>query len=104
MDYIKYVSQKKPSVKNILFTISKSNAFDLTAESLQIELDQMTVKGIIDQNFNMLSLASNEEEEFILIDSNKNKTGNADLEKPKKRIAYLSLKKYSSYQQNWQEK
>ena len=86
MDYIKYVSQKKPSVKNILFTISKTNAFDLTAESLQIELDQMTVKGIIDQNFHMLSLASNEEEEFILVDSNKNKTGNAYLEKPKKEL------------------
>ena len=86
MDYIKYVNHKRLSVKNILFTISKSSAFDLTAESLQIELDQMTVKGIVDQNFNMLSLASNEEEDFILVDSNKNETGNVYLKEPEKEL------------------
>ena len=45
---IKYVSKKKPA---ILSKISKSNTSNFTTESLQSELDQIFIEGVIDQNF-----------------------------------------------------
>ena len=48
---IKYVSRKKPA---ILSKISKSNTSNFTTESLQSELDQIFIEGVIDQNFCVL--------------------------------------------------
>ena len=50
IDHTIYVCKKKLSVKNILSTISKPSAFHLTAESLQIELNQITTDDLINQN------------------------------------------------------
>ena len=47
-DHIKNVSKKKPA---ILHTISKSNTSNFATESLQSELGQMVIKGVINQNF-----------------------------------------------------
>ena len=52
--YVKHVSKRKVSLDSILQRINKTSATNLDNETLKLELDQMIIKGLIDQNYKIL--------------------------------------------------
>ena len=54
IDYVKHVSKRKVSVGSILQRINKTSATNLDNETLKLELDQMIIKGLIDQSYKIL--------------------------------------------------
>ena len=53
-DHVKHVSQRKVSLYSILQRINKTSATNLDNETLKLELDQMIIKGLIDQSYKIL--------------------------------------------------
>ena len=53
-DYVKHVSKRKVSLDSILQRINKTSATNLDNETLKLELDQMIIKGLIDQCYKIL--------------------------------------------------
>ena len=53
-DHVKNVSKRKVSLDSIQQRINKTSATNLDNETLKLELDQMTIKGLIDQNYKIL--------------------------------------------------
>ena len=49
------LAKKKVNVKNILHEIKRSNATNLDKDTLQVEIDQMIIKGLIDENYKVLN-------------------------------------------------
>ena len=54
IDHVKDVSKRKVSLDSILQRINKTSATNLDNEALQLELDQMIIKGLIDQSYKIL--------------------------------------------------
>ena len=54
IDHVKYVSKRKVSLDSILQRINKTSATNLDNKTLKLELDQMIIKGLIDQNYKIL--------------------------------------------------
>ena len=54
IDHVKNVSRRKVSLDSILQKINKTSSNDLDNETLKLELDQMIIKGLIDQNYKIL--------------------------------------------------
>ena len=54
IDHVKNVSKRKVSLDSILQRINKTSATNLNNETLKLELDQMIIKGLIDQNYKIL--------------------------------------------------
>ena len=54
IDHVKHVSKRKVSLDRILQRISKTSATNLENETLKLELDQMIIKGLIDQSYKIL--------------------------------------------------
>ena len=54
INHIKNVSKKKLSLDTILQRITKDSATNFDTETLQVELDQMIIKGLIDHNYKIL--------------------------------------------------
>ena len=52
--YIKQISKKKVSLKNILQRINKTNATNIDIDTLRIDVDNMLRNGIIDQDYKIL--------------------------------------------------
>ena len=52
---MKHVSKKKVNVENILHEIKRSSATNLDKDTLQVEIDQMIIKGLIDENYKVLN-------------------------------------------------
>ena len=50
IDHVKDVSKRKVCLDSILQRINKTSATNLDNEALQLELDQMIIKGLIDQS------------------------------------------------------
>ena len=55
IDHVKNVSKRKVSLDCILQRINKTSATNLDIETLKLELDQMIIKGLIDQNYKILN-------------------------------------------------
>ena len=51
IDHVKDVSKRKVCLDSILQRINKTSATNLDNEALQLELDQMIIKGLIDQSW-----------------------------------------------------
>ena len=51
---VNYVSKRKVSLDSILQRINKTSATNLDNETLKLELDQMIIKGLIDQSYKIL--------------------------------------------------
>ena len=56
IDHVKNVSKRKVSLDSILQRINKTNATNLDNETLKLELDQMIIKGLIDENYKILDM------------------------------------------------
>ena len=54
-NHVKHVSKKKVNVRNILHEIKRSSATNLDKDTLQVEIDQMIIKGLIDENDKVLN-------------------------------------------------
>ena len=54
IDHVKHVSKRKVSLDRILQRISKTSVTNLENETLKLELDQMIIKGLIDQSYRIL--------------------------------------------------
>ena len=54
IDHVKHVSKRKVSLDSIQQRINKTTATNLNNETLILELDQMIVKGSINQNYKIL--------------------------------------------------
>ena len=54
IDHVKDVSKRKVSLDSILQRINKTGATNLDNEALKLELDQMIIKGLIDQSYKIL--------------------------------------------------
>ena len=54
IDHVKHVSKRKVSLDSILQRINKTSATNLDNETLKLELDQMIIKGLIDQSYRIL--------------------------------------------------
>ena len=54
IDHVKHVSQRKVSLDSILQRINKTSATNLDNETLKLELDQMIVKGLVDESYKIL--------------------------------------------------
>lgn len=76
--------------------ITKSSVSNVTAKSLYIELDQMIIKVDFDQNLNLLSIVSNEEVDFPLVDSNENEVDIIYLEESEKETPVIHKEKDNS--------
>ena len=82
IDHAKYVSKGKVSLESILQKINKTSTTNLDNKTLKLELDQMIVKGLIDQNYKILhsdrmhleNLPSPEKVNFTLPNENGNNT------------------------------
>ena len=51
INHVKHVSKKMVNVENILHEIKISSATYLDKDTLQVEIDQMIIKGLIDENY-----------------------------------------------------
>ena len=51
INHVKLVSKKKVNVENILHEIKRSSATNLDKDTLQVEINQMIIKGLIDENY-----------------------------------------------------
>ena len=56
IDHVKHVSKRKVSLNSILQRIIKTSATNLDNETLKLELDQMIIKGLIDQSYKILHM------------------------------------------------
>ena len=54
IDHVKHVSKRKVSHDRILQRIRKTSATNLENETLKLELDQVIIKGLIDQSYRIL--------------------------------------------------
>ena len=54
IDHVKHVSKRKVSLDSTLQRINKTSATNLDNETLKLELDQMIIKGLIDQSYKIL--------------------------------------------------
>ena len=54
IDHVKNVNKRKVSLDSILQRINKTSASNLDNETLKLELDQMIIKGLIDENYKIL--------------------------------------------------
>ena len=54
IDHVKHVSKRKASLGSILQRISRTSTTNLDNETLKLELDQMIIKGLIDQSYKIL--------------------------------------------------
>ena len=54
IDHVKHVSKRRVSLDSILQRINKTSATNLDNETLKLELDQMIIKGLIDQSYKIL--------------------------------------------------
>ena len=54
IDHVKHVSKRKVSLDSILQRINKITATNLDNEILILELDQMIIKGSVNQNYKIL--------------------------------------------------
>ena len=54
IDHVKHVSKRKVSLDSMLQRINKTSATNLDNETLKLELDQMIIKGLIDQSYRIL--------------------------------------------------
>ena len=54
IDHVKHVSKRKVSPDSILQRINKITATNLDNEILILELDQMIIKGSVNQNYKIL--------------------------------------------------
>ena len=50
-NHVKHVSKRKVNVENILHEVNRSGATNLDKDTLQVETDQMIIKGLIDKSF-----------------------------------------------------
>ena len=55
INHVKHVSKKMVNVENILHEIKRSSATNLDKDALQVEIDQMIIKGLIDENYKVLN-------------------------------------------------
>ena len=55
IDYVRNVSKKRLFIANILSRISKTSASNLGIRSLEKELHQMIVKGLIDSSYKIVN-------------------------------------------------
>ena len=51
INHVKLVSKKKVNVESILHEIKRSSASNLDKDTLQVEIYQMIIKGLIDENY-----------------------------------------------------
>ena len=51
INHVKHVSKKKVNVENILHAIKRCSATNLDKDTLQVEIDLMIIKGLIDKNY-----------------------------------------------------
>ena len=51
INHVKLVSKEKVNVENILHEIKRFSATILDKDTLQVEIDQMVIKGLIDENY-----------------------------------------------------
>ena len=49
--HVKHASKKKVNVKNIFHAIKRSNATNLDKGTLQVEIDQMIIEGLMDKSY-----------------------------------------------------
>ena len=54
-NHVKHVSKRKVNVANILHEIKRSGATNLDKDTLQVEIDQMIIKGLIDENYKVFN-------------------------------------------------
>ena len=54
-NHVKHVSKRKVNVENILHEVNRSGATNLDKDTLQVETDQMIIKGLIDENYKVLN-------------------------------------------------
>ena len=54
---MKHVSKKKVNFENILHEIKRSSATNLYKDTLQVEIDQMIIKALIDENYKVFNKA-----------------------------------------------
>ena len=54
IDHVKHISRREVSLDSILQMINKISATKLDSKTLKLELDQMIIKGLIDQNYKIL--------------------------------------------------
>ena len=54
IDHVKHASKRKVSLDSILQRINETSGTNLNSETLKLELDQMIIKGLIDQNYKIL--------------------------------------------------
>ena len=54
-NHVKHVSKRKVNVENILHEIKRSGATNLDKDTLQVEIDQMIIKGLIDENYKVFN-------------------------------------------------
>ena len=55
INHVRNVSKKKVNEESILQTIKRKNATIIDKDSLQVEIDQMLIKGLLDANFKILN-------------------------------------------------
>ena len=55
INHVKHVTKKKVNVKNILHEIKRSSAINLGKDTIEVEIDQMIIKGLIDENYKVLN-------------------------------------------------
>lgn len=54
IDHVKHVSKRRVSLDSIQQRINKISAINLDNETLKLELEQMIIKGLINQNYKIL--------------------------------------------------
>ena len=110
INHVKLVSKIKINVENILHEIKRSSATNLDKDTLHVEIDQMVIKGLIDENYkvtnkDILNLTEEppvDEVHFAFDnDTEEYQTGNLPLigaqETPERN---LSLKEEAKHKQN----
>ena len=55
INHVKHVSKKEVNVENILHEIERSSTTNLAKDTLQVEIDQMIIKGLTDENYIVLN-------------------------------------------------
>ena len=55
INHVKQVSKRKVNVENIIHEIKRSGATNLDKDTLQVEIDQIIIKGLIDENYKVLN-------------------------------------------------
>ena len=95
--HVKHVSKRKVSLDSILQGINKTSATNLDNETLKLELDQMMIKGLIDQSYKILHKDRLHSENVTFPDNVNftfpNENGDNTEENLVKNLPFITLKK-----------